>query len=41
MQCQNDVRLNQNDVQIKQVLKHYPQILERIQTETNRQRKVA
>jgi hypothetical protein len=36
-----NVSQNYNDVQIKQVLKHYPQILEQIQTETKLQRKVA
>jgi hypothetical protein len=39
--CAVNVMQCRNDVQIKQVLKHYPQILERIQIETTKQRKVA
>ncbi|MDR2439200.1 MAG: hypothetical protein LBE12_07520 [Planctomycetaceae bacterium] len=39
--CAINVIQCQNDVQIKQVLKHYPQILEQIQTETKQQQKVA
>jgi hypothetical protein len=36
-----NVSQSYNDVQIKQVLKHYPQILEQVQTKTKEQRKVA
>jgi hypothetical protein len=39
--CAVNVMQCQNDIQIKQVLKHYPQILEQIQTEIRQQRKVA
>jgi hypothetical protein len=36
-----NVLQSQNDVQIKQILKHYPQILKQIQNKTKKQRKVA
>jgi hypothetical protein len=39
--CAVNVMQCQNDIQIKQVLKHYPQILGQIQTEIRQQRKVA